>query len=491
MVACGGESVSHPSTANGSAELAGASGGPVNASGGLASLLAGGATNAESAAAGASAGTNAGGASGTERGGDAGAGGRASRGALTTSDGPKPDIFLTSDPVTNTVFSQESVHRIDLSLPEQAWATLLATAADKVYTEAAAQIDGESIGSIGLRFKGFYSLDSCFENGKLTCDTLSMKLKFDEYNVDQRYHGLKDVHLNSAKGDESLVRSGLAYGLYRDMGIPAPRTGWAVVTVNGASQGLFTLIEDIDGRFTKSHFEMGDGNLFKEAWPDATGAGSYTSALKTNKETASPALFQKFAGDMKAASDADRVAALGRWMDLDYFARYMAVDTAIGNWDGVTTFYCGDWGCSNHNYFMYQEETDPRFWIIPWDMNGTFSTTHWLGAVPAWDALSADCSTRIPTDSKTNSTLPASCDPTLRAVAQNRALYQSKVTELLQKYFIEDRLKSQIDAAARVLAPVVATDPFLTTAKWQGSLGWLKSNLPGLRARLEQVAKAK
>ena len=50
----------------------------------------------------------------------------------------------------------------------------------------------------------------------------------------------------------------LAYGLYREQGLPAPRSTWALLKVNGEDLGLFSMVEQIDGRFTAENF-AGDG----------------------------------------------------------------------------------------------------------------------------------------------------------------------------------------------------------------------------------------
>ena len=63
-----------------------------------------------------------------------------------------------------------------------------------------------------------------------------------------------------------------------------------------------------------------------------------------------------------------------RYWDADQLFAYLAVDRAITNWDGVTGYYCRGGGCFNHNYYIYQHEREPRFSLIPWDLDNTFRT---------------------------------------------------------------------------------------------------------------------
>jgi hypothetical protein len=62
------------------------------------------------------------------------------------------------------------------------------------------------------------------------------------------------------------MREMFAYKLFRDMGIYTCRTVFVKVYINNVYRGLFTAVENIDGRFTKSRWpEYGDGNMYKRA----------------------------------------------------------------------------------------------------------------------------------------------------------------------------------------------------------------------------------
>jgi len=390
--------------------------------------------------------------------------------------------------VDQAVFPQDRVLRVEISLPEQAWQDLIATADQEQYTSAEVTIDGHAVGTVGLRFKGEYSLWSCVDDtGKLTCDKLSLKLKFTEYDPEKRFHGLKRLNFNNLVDEGAIVRESISYRLFRDMGIIAPRTSFAVVSVNGQSQGLYSVVEEVDGRFTDDRFAQGDGNLFKEAWPADTASGYFSYRLENNQETATFDAFQAFASEMLTAQDEQLVQTLGKWMDLDYLMTYMAVDYAIANWDGVTTFYCGDWGCQNHNYYMYQEENAPKFWLIPWDLNATLMVDHWLGKIPPWDELDVDCVNYIPGKEPDTLSRPAGCDPMIRAIALNRDAYRAAVRRVLAEGFVPERLNAQIDDIVKLVTPALQVDPFLSLSRLAGAISWTKGQIQQLRARLEAV----
>jgi hypothetical protein len=131
--------------------------------------------------------------------------------------------------------------------------------------------------------------------------------------------------------DPSMLRDRLAYSLFREMGIAAPRAMHARVNINGKLEGLFVAVEQVDGRFTRSRFgEGGKGNLYKEIWPMHDSADSYRAALETNEDS-NPRLdpIVAFAAATKQGS-----AAVENYIDRAYVARYLAADRVMANDDG-------------------------------------------------------------------------------------------------------------------------------------------------------------
>ena len=172
------------------------------------------------------------------------------------------------------LFNYHHVPMFDVYLPPGAWENLKINARDEEYTEAFACFEGSDIGRVGIRFKGSYgSLYNCFdENGKNICRKLSMKIKFDEYDPNNRFFGLSRLNFHGNRYDDTYLRERLAYDLFHEMGIAAPRTAWAMLRVNNEFQGLFGMVEQVDGCFIADRWpDNPDGNLYKEAWPVSTG----------------------------------------------------------------------------------------------------------------------------------------------------------------------------------------------------------------------------
>ncbi|RYZ02026.1 MAG: hypothetical protein EOO73_33430 [Myxococcales bacterium] len=425
------------------------------------------------------------------RGGTAGGGGESGGGGGIPAEGggEAGASFDTRD--ASALFEPQTLPTLELTLPPERWDYLRAHARDEEYEPAELRFEGRVVGQVGLRFKGsFGTLTNCFDaEGNLTCRKLSMKLKLDEYDPDQRFYGLKRLNLHSMIHDASLLHEKLAYDAYRTMGITAPRSSWAIATVNGVSLGLFSLVEEVDGRFTRDRWpEDPDGQLYKEAWPVSTDPKDYEAALETNEETATHEAFAAFASELQAAeSPAARRRALGNWMDLEELARYMAVDDALANIDGVTAIYCppeDPTACGNHNYFFYLSEDQSHFRLIPWDLDATMWPQTVYDNVPPWQVTPENCEDRYPLANDDTTLAAPGCDAWFSGLAHDLTEYDAATEALMSGPLQEANVQAAVDRHAAFIAEAVAVEPGgQTMERWQSELAILKSNVPRLRAR--------
>jgi len=387
------------------------------------------------------------------------------------------------------VFDEAELRSYELTLAPEDWEVLQQNARDEQYAEADLRIDEMTVARVGLRFKGSVgTLAACFaDDGRPLCSKLSMKLKFDEYLPEQRFFGLKRLNFNSMILDPSLMHERLAYRLFRELGVVAPRAVHAKLSVNGESFGVFSLVEAVDGRFTDDHFAGGDGNLYKEAWPDTDDTDFLDSHLETNEAEADHSLLLQFHADLAAATDDELPGVVARYLDPDSLFAYLAIDRSIRDWDGVSTFYCyeGSTACENHNYYLYQHEDDARFTLIPWDLDNTFVPTTPLDEVPGWFEIPGDCSRRYEAFGK--GVMPAACDPLLRGAAlSERSGYRNGLDRLLSGPFAARTVDVWLAEWQAQLEPEVAADehgPGLD--EFHSALLDLASSVSELRARAE------
>ena len=265
------------------------------------------------------------------------------------------------------IFDDTTVHEIAITLPTASTNGLINE--PHTYVEGSVEFDGYELETVGVRIRGkIGSLRPLSGKPKF-------KVDFNQYVEDQRFFGLETLSLNAGGVvDCSFIKENLAYQLFRDAGIAAPRTGFARLSVNGADYGLYILIETPDDRFLKRTQEDPDGNLYdgKYAW---YGGYSYTLLdFGLGVDT----LFQLEEGTDVGHADITAVStALNTYkgtpgfyndmaavLDWDQFLMFQAVEQYIGQNDG--------YGLNRNNYRVYFDPEDGLAEFVPWDMDYSF-----------------------------------------------------------------------------------------------------------------------
>ncbi|MFK7924150.1 MAG: CotH kinase family protein [Bacteroidia bacterium] len=284
------------------------------------------------------------------------------------------------------VFDQSKLHTFELRVSGPNLAKINADPAAEEYVETMLIFEGDTLSPVGVRYKGSVGAfvnclsgnDWANPSGYKTCTKLSMKVKINWEGSDTKFFGLKKLQFHSMNLDPTQMRDRLGYWLFREMGVPAPRATHARLVINGVYVGLFSLIEQVDGRFTRYNFKNGKGNLYKEVWPlDAFGnpqaSGAYIKALETNEdENPSETIIRSFAQQINLADSTALRNVITNRMKLSEIMAYIAVDRTIRHDDGPFHWYCGGASCSNHNYYWYEDPKEETLHLIPWDLDNAF-----------------------------------------------------------------------------------------------------------------------
>jgi len=410
------------------------------------------------------------------------------------------------------IYDQSQLRTYELRLAQADLDTLDADPAAEEYVPGTLVFEGREYPSVGIRYKGSAGAfigcvggGGSIENpsGPKTCRKLSMKVAFDFTDPEGRFYGLRKLQFHAMRNDPSLMRERLGYALFREMGVAAPRAVHARLIVNGRLEGFFAVVEQIDGRFTRSRFtDGGDGNLYKEVWPIHDTAGVYLNALETN-EDANPNVvpMQSFAAALTAADGEALLDVVDTYLGRDAILSYLAVDRGIAHADGPLGFYCGvpagqgnnPGPIGNHNYYWYEETTAPRFWIVPWDLDFTFNARGFGGRMEAaWDEPVSGMTCACPaTGGGQNGggglrRVPAGCDKLVQALALLRDPYRERLREFVEGPFRAESVNAKLDAWSAQVAGAVAEqaqDPEQqpTVSAWQSALTSLRSALDALR----------
>ena len=243
---------------------------------------------------------------------------------------------------------------------------------------------------VGARFKGNSSLAFSWRNGIWK---MSFKLDFDEFEDDfpeienQRFYGFKQFSLKNNFDDESQLREKVAADIFRESGVPSPRTQFYEIYVDHGSGpiyfGLYTMVEEPDDTLAESQFSNDEGNLYK---PDGNGAsfsyGSFNEEDFVKQSNENESDWGDIQNIYSALHSNDRINNPELWrnnleavFDVDGFLNYLAVNTVIQNWD--------TYGRMTHNYYLYgSPDNNGILTWVPWDNNESLQFGKMGGSLP-------------------------------------------------------------------------------------------------------------
>ena len=427
--------------------------------------------------------------------------------------------YTTGD--SSYIFDQNKLHTFELTLSEDDLAFLDKEPGREEYVEGSMTFEGQSIGPVGIRYKGSVgawvgcvSGDFFQAEGEKTCTKLSMKVKINWEDSDDTFYGLKKLQFHSQNLDPTKMHERLGYWLFREMGVPAPRSVHARLFINGQYNGIFALTEQIDGRFTRENFEDGTGNLYKEIWPirsngEPRSDGEYAYSLKTNEdEDPSFEIMRSFASALGSATADERIQLVQQWMNLDQVLAYAVVDRTIRNDDGVFHWYCFGGGsgllgsggdndipveaCNSHNFYWYEDPTAKTMHLIPWDLDNAFEVIRNEGnpVIPikdGWGEKTNDCKPFV-YGGWGLAQLSAACDKIIGTWVSFENEHQQIMESFLEGPFSKEVVEDLIDSwAAQIESSVAQADQVHddqpSLEEWRRTLERFKGDLDYARMK--------
>ena len=181
------------------------------------------------------------------------------------------------------------------------------------------------------------------------------------------------------RGEQGMFEA-VGFRLFNLAGAPAPATHWIQLRIittpeesptdqyRGDFWGLYLALEEVDGRFLRSH-ELPDGNVYK-----MEGGGGALSHHGAGAVTNSSDLY----GFLRAYTQARRPEAWWRsHLNLPAYYSYRAICECIHHYD------IGD----GKNYYYYLNPVDHRWEVIPWDIDLTWANTMFGGGREPFQSL--------------------------------------------------------------------------------------------------------
>ncbi len=199
------------------------------------------------------------------------------------------------------------------------------------------------------------------------------------------FHGMRAILLQGGALDPTKAREALAYAIFREAGVPAPRTVMAEVTLTVPGQyekaylGLYTLVEPVDRAFAKDRFHADTGLLVRpqglrgldflgEDWEKYR--GPYRPLSEPSPDEARRLI--EFLRLVQQGTDEKFRKEIASYLDVDRFLRFMAVQAMIANADGFFTL--------SYNYSLFLDPKTNRFVFIPGDQELSFANFAMMGS---------------------------------------------------------------------------------------------------------------
>jgi hypothetical protein len=242
---------------------------------------------------------------------------------------------------------------------------------------------GAALNDVGIRLKGGLGSGRPVKTGKS-----GFKVRFDEFVDDQLFFGIKRLTLNNMIQDPSMVHETLTYGLFHDLGLPASRTGYAFVKLNGSVYGLFLNLETLDELSLPQWFgEDNTGHLYEA---DAPG---------TDVTTGSAPNFEVDEGDDEDIGDLETLIEAvnddeGDWTDnvspfadLEEMTRAWAIERYVAHWD----VYAGIAAPFRPNNYYLHSDLAGVFQTMPWGTDQTWEIEDVEFGEPAGGVMFNEC----------------------------------------------------------------------------------------------------
>lgn len=192
-----------------------------------------------------------------------------------------------------------------------------------------------------------------------------------EIPSDRDWQGVTAINLNARSVYSQVAGS----AVFAAAGLPAAEATFAQVRVNGADLsggGGYAHLEVTDGNFVANHFEDDGGNLYNKRRPDTKWAfrnGNVQQYLNdgwdkdTNSGVNDWSDLDAFLNAINNAPDFTYVETISQHVDIDQWVRWFAVMTLLDSNETNPSNGTDD------DYAMYRGELDPRFVMLPHDLD--------------------------------------------------------------------------------------------------------------------------
>ncbi len=205
----------------------------------------------------------------------------------------------------------------------------------------------------------------------------AFKIKFSKEGVKTGpFLGLRKMTLNNMVEDPSMTHETLSYALHRALGVPASRTGFAYLRLNGEDFGVYMNVENYDkvamakklGTFNDKVQHVYEGENGADLKPELVGAFEVDEG---------PDDISDLEALVAAVNETDPEpwsALVSPHADLAEMTRMWAAEKYSGQFDG----YAGGPGPDHPNNYFLATGPDTLFRMLPWGQDETWKEDNHL-----------------------------------------------------------------------------------------------------------------
>ena len=316
------------------------------------------------------------------------------------------------------------------------------------YVRATLELGGMRFPDVAVRYKG----NATYSPRSIAAVKNSYKIDLNKHVKGQKLAGLSTINFHNSIADPGWMNEVLAYRLYRDAGIAAPRTSFVRVTLTVPGlydrkyTGLYVIVENVDSNFVQAHFTSDAGAVLKPVtvkpfndlgndWAQYV----QTYDPKTDLTAAETQRIIELCKLVTSGSDSEFAARIGDYIDLGAFAKYFALVVWINNWDSILS--------AGQNYYLYLSPATRKIAFIPWDQDHSF------GNFPPQPGNHADGNILQPTSGRILFL------DRMMAVPAFRQAYLAALGELNNTVLQPSRFQAQVTELVAILRPIVETEP--------------------------------
>lgn len=316
------------------------------------------------------------------------------------------------------------------------------------WTSGAMEFAGGAFTNVAVRYRGNGTYINSLYGPKQ-----SFKVDLNKFQKGQALAGVNEINFLNSLPDNTYLRDALSQQLFRDLGVPAPRTAYSYLTIDvpnvftNQALGLYVMVEDIGGDFAKDRFGTKKAPIFKpvtyELFDHLGDDWNAYAPIYDLKTEATPAQLRRvidLARLVSKADDTEFEQKLPGFIDIGEFAAFVAGHVLLASCDGFLA--------NGQNYYLYLDPRTDKFGFISWDQDHSFGEFGYVGTAEKREQMSI--------------WEPWVYDfrflKRVMKTAEFRAAYEKCLRAAVEKHFTRERLWAQVDQLAAAIRPAVEAE---------------------------------